>query len=74
MWRPISEAPKDGTRFIARRVPEDSQRGFGGVETWWGKTSHVPLYGWCHFVDPDKEESEEIDLWQPDEYRETENV
>lgn len=68
-WHPIAEAPRDGTRIMGRRVPEDSERGFGGVETRWGKTSHLPLYGWCHFVDPDKDESEEVDLWQPDEWR-----
>lgn len=66
-WRPMSEAPRDGTTFIARRVPEDSQRGYGGNKTWWGKTSHVPLYGWCYFIDED--DPEEVSLWQPDEWR-----
>lgn len=57
-WQPIDTAPKDGTWFIARRDGE-------GVEllTQWGKTSHVPLYGWCYVVsdygDPD------YDLWSP---------
>lgn len=55
-WQPIASAPTDGTRFVARR---------GGVEllTQWGKTSHVPLYGWCYILsdygDPD------YDLWSP---------
>ena len=53
-WRPIATAPKDGTRFVGlthlplrRRI------------TWWGKTSHVPLYGWCHG------RAEDVDLWEP---------
>jgi hypothetical protein len=59
-WRPMDSAPRDGTWFVARR---------GGVElqTQWGKTSHVPLYGWCYVLsdygDPD------YDLWQPEEWR-----
>jgi len=28
--------------------------------TWWGKTSHVPLYGWCHGDD-----IEDLDIWTP---------
>lgn len=67
-WRPISEAPRDGTNIMARRVPEDSGRDFIGVRTWWGKTSHVPLYGWCHIVDEDCDDPE-VDLWRPDEWR-----
>jgi hypothetical protein len=64
-WHPMSEAPRDGSSFMARRVPEDSERDFAGVRTWWGKTSHVPLYGWCYLID----EPEEVDLWLPDEWR-----
>lgn len=62
-WQQIETAPKDGTRFIGRRryiclrtkkiVREQRV-------TWYGKTSHVPLYGWCHGRD-----AEDIDLWEP---------
>ena len=61
-WHPIDTAPRDGTRIIARRNPEDV--GGKGRVTWFGKTSHVPLYGWCIGTDP-----ENIDLWRPDEWR-----
>jgi hypothetical protein len=37
-WQDISTAPKDGTRFLA--VVNDDVR-----FVYWGKTSHVPLYG-----------------------------
>lgn len=63
-WRPMSGAPTNGDAIMARRVPEDSATGFTGRLTWWGKTSHVPLYGWCFGDDP-----EDIDLWRPDEWR-----
>ena len=60
-WLDIASAPKDGTWFVGRDE--------NGVErlTQWGKTSHVPLYGWCHIAsvrdDPD------YDLWSPIEWR-----
>ncbi|BEV43992.1 hypothetical protein CRBSH125_01750 [Afipia carboxidovorans] len=40
MWRPISEAPKDGQRILAI---------YGGQTriVQYAKTSHVPLYGFC---------------------------
>jgi hypothetical protein len=59
-WKPIESAPRDGTWFVGRKF---------GVEllTQWGKTSHVPLYGWCFVLsdygDPD------YDIWQPNEWR-----
>ncbi len=56
-WRDISCAPVTGMRFIGRR---------GRVEriTWHGKTSHIPLYGWCHGRD-----AENIDLWEPTHWK-----
>lgn len=57
-WRPISSAPKDGTRIMGSRDIHEAR------VTWWGKTSHVPLYGWCYGDDP-----ENIDLWEPDEWQ-----
>jgi len=58
-WQDISTAPKDGTRFMGR-----DRNGVGGVcyrkrITWYGKTSHVPLYGWCHG------KVEDTNLWNP---------
>lgn len=56
-WERIESAPKDGTRFYAKS---------GSLKrlTWWGKASHVPLYGWCHGPDP-----ENIDLWAPSHWK-----
>lgn len=66
-WQPIETAPRDGTRFVARGLVTTK----GGRRTralrrvtWFGKTSHVPLYGWCHGRDV-----ENIDLWQPTHWR-----
>ena len=39
-WRDISSAPKDGTRVLA--VVDGDVRVVS-----WGKTSHVPIYGFC---------------------------
>jgi hypothetical protein len=41
-WRPIEEAPRDGTPFLAI---VDS--GLDVRRVSWGKTSHVPIYGFC---------------------------
>jgi hypothetical protein len=38
-WLPIEEATKDGTKFYA--IVGGEQR-----KVMWGKTSHIPLYGW----------------------------
>lgn len=35
--------------------------------TYWGKTSHVPLYGWNYLRDPFDVESAE--LWEPTHWR-----
>lgn len=55
-WRKIrDEDRKEGKPFLG--VDQDT----GELRlTWWGKTSHAPLYGWCHGDDP-----EDIDLWSP---------
>lgn len=35
------------------------------ADTQWGKTSHVPIYGWCYIADyPDGGEPD-YDLWSP---------
>jgi len=56
-WRPIASAPKDGTWIIGKR-------GFDVRGTQWGKTSHVPLYGWC-IITGDGDGDPEYDLWKP---------
>jgi hypothetical protein len=55
-WHRIASAPKDGTRFHAK---------LGSLKrvTWWGKASHVPMYGWCHG------KVEDVDLWQPSHWK-----
>ena len=54
-WQPIETAPTDGTRILAVH-----ENGSDIQITWFGKTSHVPLYGWC-----EGEDAEDIDLWRP---------
>jgi hypothetical protein len=71
-WRPISEAPRDGTRIRGKgplrlRVSQMPGSILAGSRTrvaervtFWGKTSHVPLYGWNWGRDP-----EDQNLWEP---------
>lgn len=55
-WRPIEDADcVSGRPFVGMDTETGEMR-----LTWWGKTSHIPLYGWCHGDDP-----ENIDLWSP---------
>lgn len=66
-WQPISTAPRDGTPFQGRSTTVDRYTGrlkYTKRRTWWGKTSHVPLYGWCWGRDP-----EDIDLWNPTHWK-----
>jgi hypothetical protein len=65
-WKPIETAPKDGTRFLAKgpadkyaRYPIKRRR-----ITWYGKVSHIPLYGWCHGRDP-----EDVSTWDPTHWK-----
>jgi len=56
-WKPIGTAPKDGTWIVGKR---------GGIKrrTQWGKTSHVPMYGWVYVADHNGGDPE-YDLWEP---------
>lgn len=63
-WRDIESAPRDGTHVLgfhdgAARVGVSPYR-----RTWWGKTSHVPIYGWCF-----GEDVENIQLWKPSHWK-----
>lgn len=66
LWQPIETAPKDGTRFIGQGMGEFGER---YLVTWYGKVSHVSLYGWCHGIDV-----EDIDLWQPTRWHPIETI
>lgn len=58
-WRPIESAPRDGTPFLC--VWHERVR-----VAQWGKTSHVPLYGFC-LADQGVEDFDLItpDVWVP---------
>lgn len=69
LWSPIASAPKDGSRIKARVEYIHHVGKYRNVyrwrvlTTWWGKTSHIPIYGWCHGRDV-----EDIDLWEPTQW------
>lgn len=58
-WQPIETAPKDGTLFLGL---VDREVRFVS----WGKTSHVPIYGFC-VRDQGPEQSDICDAthWMP---------
>lgn len=56
MWHPISSAPKYEHVIV---------RGIDGIErqSYWGKVSHIPVFGWLDFSDNDPENT---DLLKPE--------
>lgn len=63
-WSLISSAPRDGTRFIGRKtLGAPGKLRYLKRVTSYGKTSHVPLYGFCHG------KGEDFDLWEPTHWR-----
>lgn len=56
-WKPIETAPRDGTRFRAM------VNGRARICAW-GKTSHVPIYGFC-LAD---QGPEDFDLCEPTDW------
>jgi len=58
-WQPIETAPRDGTRFLT--VVDGEVRVAA-----WGKTSHVPIYGFC-LADQGVEDFDvcTLSLWMP---------
>lgn len=62
-WQVIDTAPKDGTWILGRRPRIERYTGILRYEkhkTFWGKTSHVPLYGWNY-----GRNIESMNLWEP---------
>lgn len=69
-WMPMDSAPRNGTFVIGQRAYIERSSGrlrYETHKTWWGKTSHVPLYGWNYGRDV-----EDLDLWEPERWREIE--
>ena len=67
-WQPIETAPKDGTRIIGRRSYAERYTGrlrYERHKTFWGKTSHVPIYGWNYGRDVEDQELWEPTHWMP---------
>lgn len=66
-WNPIETAPKDGTRIMGRETVSDRYTGqlrYKRRKTWWGKASHVPLYGWSW-----SNHVENVGLWHPTHWK-----
>lgn len=64
-WQPIETAPKDGTRIIGiMRGGVPGRYIYTRRKTYWGKTSHVPLYGWNYGRDV-----EDQNLWHPTHWK-----
>lgn len=66
-WQPIGTAPKDGTRVLGRLTYADRYTGilrYHKRKTFWGKTSHIPLYGWNWGQDV-----ENLCLWDPEHWK-----
>ena len=56
MWRPIKDAPKDGTKIMG-------QDAVGKRQTWFGKLPGVTEYGWC-YAGHDKTVSWNPTVWE----------
>lgn len=68
-WQTIDTAPKGSVRILGRFTHVDRLTGrlkYTKRQTWWGKTSHIPLYGWCWCRRGDWEN---INLWQPTHWK-----